>query len=140
MIKMLEVQTVRLHQDGRPDELAELSLFEDDGHDLIRVQVATQSRVYSGQESGFFEALCKVRRELEHDGLLICVQGAMLGVYPSPMALSMGARVAFKLSLGQPARNSDLVDMFEPVDGQGSTIDEQAQWYDRWLHSLRASC
>ncbi|UBV43061.1 hypothetical protein LAJ19_02215 [Deinococcus taeanensis] len=136
---MLEMYTVRLHQDGQPDQIAEMSVLEDDGDGLIRIRVATPSRVYEGQDSCFFETLCVVRRKLEHDGLLLCVQGAMLGVYPSPMALSMGARVAYRLTLGQPAKTADLVDLFEPVDRLGSTVDEQAQWYSLWLESLRPS-
>ncbi|PTA66331.1 hypothetical protein C8263_18485 [Deinococcus arcticus] len=139
MITMLEVYTVRLHHDGQPEQIAEMSVLEDEAQGLIRVRVATSLRVYEGQDSGFFETLCVVRRKLEHDGLLLCVQGAMLGVYPSPMALSMGARVAYRLALGQPAKTADLVDLFEPVDKMGSTVEEQAQWYNLWFHSLSAS-
>lgn len=107
--------------------------------DLIRVTVATPSRVYESQDTGHFEALCAVRRALEHDDLLLCVQGAVRNVYPSPMALSMGARVAYRLTFGQPALTASLVDVFEPVSEPGSTLADQARWYALWLQSLRST-
>lgn len=136
---MLEVHAVRLHQDGRPDQTAEMTVHEDVDQDVIRVTVATPSRVYEGQDTGHFEALCAVRRALEQDNLLLCVQGAARTVYPSPMALAMGARVAYRLTFGQPARTADLVDIFEPVSEPGSTLGDQARWYALWLQSLRTT-
>ena len=117
--------------------MAWFDVFESEEDDLIRVVVTTATGRYEGDGEGYFEALCAVRRELEHDGLLPGVQGARAGVYPSPMALSMGARRAYRLTMGQPARTKDLIDLFEPVDPPVSTVDEQARWYADWLRSLQ---
>src|SRR5207244_9009274 len=48
-------------------------------------------RTVSADASDYFESLLLVRRELEHDGLLVCCQGARRDVWPSGMARDMGA-------------------------------------------------
>lgn len=103
---------------GQPVEMAQFCVFDSEEEDLVRVVVTTATGRYEGEGEGYFEALCAVRTELEHDGFLPGLQGARASVYPSPMALSMGARRAYRLTMGQPARTKDLVDVFEPVDPQ----------------------
>lgn len=56
------------------------------------------------------------------------------------MAREMGGGLkAYKLSLGQPAKTADLVDIFaEGVDVIPAAVDLQQEYFQDWLKSLTA--
>jgi hypothetical protein len=69
--------------------------------------------------SGFdlFDSLTKLRRALEADGLLICIQGARADVHPSGMSRQMGGgRRAYRHVSGRRPGVADLVDIFDAAD------------------------
>jgi hypothetical protein len=53
------------------------------------------------------------------------------------MSRSMGAaRKAYITQIGTPA--TDMVDIFDPVGPElVSTIEQQAEFHKKWVHSLR---
>ena len=56
------------------------------------------------------------------------------------MILSMGTgELAYRLSIGKPALNEDLVNIFDEPLGNDipSTVEEQKEYYKAWLMSLR---
>ena len=85
------------------------------GKDIFRIsfaQGAEMRTVESGED--FFEALKQLRLCLEQTGALLYCFGASENVYPSPMQKSMGPAIsAYRMRLGSPALNRDIVDIFE---------------------------
>lgn len=69
-----------------------------DGHDgpipIYRVELLTRLGSYGGPYTAtgpdMFEALVRLRRQLEPEGLMIAVQGSRRDTYPSGMARDMG--------------------------------------------------
>ena len=86
-----------------------------------------------------FDALIRLRQQLNLVGSKLLCRGAAKDVYPSRMGRQMGGgRRAYKLTLGHQAHFSDLVDIFEYTDAaQISDVDEQKTFYEQWLESLR---
>jgi hypothetical protein len=84
--------------------------------------------------SDYFEAMCEIRRELEKQSVVLECYGASKNVYPSGMSRSMGmAMKAYKMRIGEPARMSDLVDIFETgPDVEPATVDEQQRFFELW--------
>lgn len=89
-------------------------------------------------EIGFFDAMCRIREQLDREGILLRCFGASENVFPSPMIESMGdGDRAYKLRIGRPARTSDLVCIFDTAeDVIPSRVDQQREFYESWLKSL----
>jgi hypothetical protein len=61
-----------------------------------------------------FDSLTKLRRALEAEGRLICIEGARGDVYPSGMSRQMGGgRLAYRHVSGHRPDRSNLVDIFD---------------------------
>ncbi|WP_128970940.1 hypothetical protein [Bradyrhizobium tropiciagri] len=89
-------------------------------------------------ERDFFEALRLLRLDLEKTGALLCCFGASENVYPSGMQRDMSPAVlAYKMTLGAPALNRDIVNIFES-DGSvvPSTVEQQERFREKWFESL----
>lgn len=94
---------------------------------------------YTATGPDMFEALVRLRRQLEPDGLALAVQGARRDTYPSGMARDMsGGMEVYVLRPGQPAARADLVETLDdaPPD-QLATVDEQQAFADAWLGASR---
>ena len=122
-------------------EHARFSLWEEDPEtpEHVRLTLKLNEQEITSRAFDFFEALCEVRRVLERHGILVRCYGASLNVYPSAMIRDMGvAYVAYKLTLGEPARQSDLVCIFDSgPDVSPATIAEQETSYYQWLAALQ---
>jgi hypothetical protein len=90
-------------------------------------------------DEDYFEAFCRMREDLEAEGLRPVCYGASRNVYPASMGRQMGGGWrAYRLTLGQPARIADLVDIFSiGPDVVPVPVAEQREFYSRWLDSLR---
>lgn len=86
----------------------------------------------------YWEAFSTIRRELEQEGILVQCYGGNKNVYPSGMAVSMGTgALAYRLIEGQPAKMTDLVDIFSSSpDVIPVTVSEQEMFFQEWLKSL----
>lgn len=124
---------------GDDDERATFAWDEVD--DDCRVRCSFRGRSIEATAPDFFEALCDLREQLLADGLIPFCYGASLNVYPSPMARSMGGGLkAYRLKLGQQALAADLTGIFaEGPDIVPASVENQREYYDRWIASLRAS-
>lgn len=82
-----------------------------------------------------FEALCRVREQLEPDGWRLGVAGAHVDVWPSGMARDQGGGLrAYRLTA---AGAGPLVDTFEPVDpATVTTVADQEAAAERF-HGTR---
>ncbi len=114
-----------------------------DGHDgpmpsyriELRARVGNYTCPYTATGPDVFEALVRLRRQLEPDGLMIAFQGARRDTYPSGMARDMGAGMkVYVLHPGIRGRREDLVETLDDarLDDLG-TVDEQRAFHDRWI-------
>ena len=71
---------------------------------------------YSSEGLDLFESLTSLRRQLEADGLALCVEGARSDVFPSGMSRQMsGGRMAYRIVRGRRSGPDDVVDVFDPT-------------------------
>lgn len=114
-----------------------------DGHDgpipIYRVELLTRLGSYGGPYTAtgpdMFEALVRLRRQLEPEGLMIAVQGSRRDAYPSGMTRDMGGgERIYVMRPGHHARLDDLVDTFAGAEpDQLATVDEQRAFWEAWL-------
>ena len=82
---------------------------------------------YTATGPDMFEALVRLRRQLEPDGMMVAVQGSRRDTFPSGMARDMtGGLQVYAMRPGRNARMKDLVGTLDdaPPD-QLATVDEQ---------------
>ena len=126
-------------RDGQPEHTRLRGWL--DGHDgpvpSYRIELVTRvgnyTCPYTATAPDMFEALVRLRRQLEPDGLTVAVQGARRDTYPSGMARDMGGGMkVYVLCPGQRTR-PDLVETFDdaPSD-QIATVEEQRAFADAW--------
>ena len=86
---------------------------------------------YSVVGDDLFDSLAKLRRLLEVNDRVLCVEGARGDVFPSGMARQMsGGRKAYRIVRGRRPGREDLVDIFDPtccdevvtVEGQAAAV------------------
>ena len=113
-----------------------------DGYDgpvpTYRIELVTRvgnyTCPYTATGPDMFEALVRLRRQLEPDGLIVAVQGARRDTYPSGMARDMGGGMqVYVMRPGLGARLEDLVKTLDdaPPD-QMATVDEQRAFAEAW--------
>ena len=130
------------NKQGETVEVTEehLEIYEEapDDEDFVLLKMNLGEKVLSFKSESCFEVLEQLRQYLEEKHIQILCNGAALNVYPSPMALSMGAgRLAYKLILGKQAKTEDMVDIFDYDDKYSFvSIAEQRNFYKDWLNSL----
>lgn len=135
-----ETLAVKIQREGSTDS-AELVLrvVQAGEEESVRAVLKFGDARVEAVGENYFDALASVRRQLEKTGAMIRCYGSAVNVFPSPMALSMGrGRKAYRLTLGQQARQNDLVDIFAsaPDDVILGSVDDQEQFYEKWLKSL----
>jgi hypothetical protein len=113
-----------------------------DGYDgpmpTYRIELVTRAGnytcPYTATGPDMFEALVRLRRQLEPDSLRVAVQGSRRDTYPSGMARDMGGGTqVYVIRPGLPARPEDLVETLDhaPLD-QMATVAEQQAFFDAW--------
>ena len=91
---------------------------------------------YTATGPDMFEALVRLRRQLEPDGLMVAVQGSRRDTYPSGMARDMGGGMqVYIMRPGLPGRREDLVRTLDdaspglaPSRHDGSTRCGAPEW------------
>ena len=113
-----------------------------DGHDgpvpayriELVVRVGNYTCPYTATAPDMFEALVRLRRQLEPDGVMLAVQGARRDTCPSGMARDMGGGMQVYVTRpGRRARREDLVKTLDdaPPD-QIATVDQQQEFAEAW--------
>ena len=102
------------------------------------LRLSCQAGKFEATAPDYFEALVRLRRDLEHRGLQILVNGASRDVWPSAMARSMSLGLqAYRMHLGRQALKSDLVPVFELApESQPCSVAEQELFREQWFASL----
>jgi hypothetical protein len=108
---------------------------EEKGHDVYQVQLERAESTLRARAMDAFEALVRIREQLEPQGWLVAVQGSRRDAYPSGMARDMGGgQQIYVLHPGEPAHHSDLVDTFAEADpALLATVAEQKHHWEEWL-------
>ena len=103
----------------------------------ISLEQGTEVRVAESEED-FFEALKRLRLDLEKTGALLRCFGASENVYPSGMQKSMGpAILAYRMRIGFSTSRQDIVNIFEADETVvPSTVEQQERFRQRWMDSL----
>jgi hypothetical protein len=143
--RLLADRDVVVVRDGQPEQTRLRAWL--DGYDgpmpCYRIQLVTRAGnytcPYTATAPDLFEALVRVRRQLEPDGLMVAVQGSRRDTYPSGMARDMGGgREVYVMRLGLPARREDMVGTLDDAPpGQLATVDEQWAFWEAWLAEQR---
>lgn len=104
----------------------------------VSFEQGSELRVAESEED-FFEALKRLRLDLEKTGALLHCFGASENVYPSGMQKSMGpAILAYKMRTGFPSLRQDIVNIFEADEAVIlSTVEQQERFRQKWFDSLR---
>jgi hypothetical protein len=120
------------------DEAA--TFIETETDDACVLTCKYREKTVSATADDFFEALCKVRLELEAEHLIPFCYGASLNVYPSGMARSMArGKAAYKMQAGKHGTKKDLVRIFsEGQDVIPATVAQQREYWKEWVSSERA--
>jgi len=112
-----------------------------DETEQIRLTLKLSNRDFTVNGDNLFAAMQAIRRELDQEKITLRCYGASRNVYPSPMILNMGPGTqAYKLTLGRPAVQSDLVSIFGTgPDITPVSVEEQDTFYREWVQSLGLS-
>jgi hypothetical protein len=91
-------------------------------------------KTYTGTD--LFVCLGMVRTDFPETQFLC--KGAKLNVHPSRMSSQMsGGVVAYEVTMGKPAEQEDIVNIFGYEDTNlTNDIEEQREFHKRWLESL----
>lgn len=116
------------------DAIIELSENEDN----VRIKFILEEVIFEKEDETFFEALIKMRKDLEKMDIKLLCKGCCKNVYPSAMILKMGAgRKAYTLTYGEQAKMNSLVDIFAPCSiEQYGTVQQQADFFASWIESI----
>ncbi len=111
--------------------------FDDDADDCT-LSLTFDDREYSATDEDYFEALCRIREQMEDVGLRPKCYGAHVAAYPSGMSRSMGYGLKiYRLTLGQRGCMDDLVHIFDVDDDiVPATVADQQAYFERWSRSL----
>lgn len=133
----MEKATLNVAINDRDDDVCEIKWERASGI-VSMVAEAASTGVLTIEAANLFEALVKLRLELERYGCLLLCNAARKDAYPSRMLLEMGGgRKVYLLHQGKQALKEDIVDVLGSVTReQVGTVQEQRAEYEKWLRSL----
>jgi hypothetical protein len=142
--RLLVDRDVMVIRHGQPEQIRLRGWL--DGHDgpmpVYRIELVTRlgsyTCPYTATGPDMFEALVRLRRQLEPDGLMVAVQGSRRDTYPSGMARDMGGGMQVYITRpGLRARREDLVRTLDDAPReQIATVDEQRAFAEAWRAEL----
>jgi hypothetical protein len=138
--RLLVAREVVVIQYGQPEQIRLRGWL--DGYDgpvpTYRIELVTHvgkyACPYTATGPDMFEALVRLRRQLEPDGLMLAVQGSRRDTYPSGMARDMGGGMqVYVMRPGLRGRREDLVKTLDDASpDQIATVDEQRAFAEAW--------
>ncbi|MCX4353835.1 MAG: hypothetical protein OSJ60_19785 [Lachnospiraceae bacterium] len=104
----------------------------------VEIILKVENIVITEQADNFFDALIKIRKELENREIKLLCKGCCKNVYPSGMLLGMGSgRKAYLLTINRQAEMSSLVDIFEACSiKEYASVEEQENFFNKWCDSI----
>lgn len=136
-----DVYNLKVQIDNSTTEDVQLKVYEEspENPELIRLELITSKANYCAQGEYYFETLQDLRKSLESENIHLLCNGSVRNIYPSAMMVSMGCSKAYRMTLGQPALNKDIVeDIFnDDLVIEYSTVDEQEEFFQSWINYRR---
>ncbi|HYP29482.1 MAG TPA: hypothetical protein VE262_22415 [Blastocatellia bacterium] len=135
----MDIQTHNIKLIGEAGKQIDGTFTLDPDQGTCRLTLRYSDKELIAEEDDYFDALCSIRRRLETVGMRPLCYGASKNVFPSGMSRDMGqGLIAYRMSVGQPARMVDMVSIFETgPDVEPASVEEQEQYFEQWLKSLR---
>ena len=142
--RLLADRDVVVVRDGQPEQTRPRGWL--DGYDgpvpayriELVIRLGNYTCPYTATGPDMFEALVRLRRQLEPDGLMVAVQGSRRDTYPSGMARDMGGGMqVYIMRPGLPGRREDLVRTLDDASpGQIATVEDQRAFAEAWRAGL----
>ncbi|MDG9923344.1 MULTISPECIES: hypothetical protein [unclassified Pseudomonas] len=122
----------------RDDKTEEVELIYSEQPASVRAIFADGNEL-TGTGADIFSSFLNLRESLP--GCIFQCKGAKINVHPSRMSSQMGGGlIAYELSMGYPAKRSDLVNIFTPDTVKDEVLPaEQREFFKRWIQSLSDS-
>lgn len=106
--------------------------------EIVELELDTSAKTYKSEAEYNFEALQKLRKQLESDDIQLLCNGSVKNVYPSPMMMSMGGTRAYVMTMGKHASLDNQVDIFnDEIADEYATVDEQNEFYEAWINTAK---
>ncbi len=114
----------------------DLSFIVDDTYKLL---LSCNNDDLSAEASDFFEALQKLRKQLNKKNIDILVNGSRKNIICSPMMRDMGGGGSvYTIRPRVTARLKDIVHTFDPIEKEDlATLEEQNIFQTKWRGSLK---
>jgi hypothetical protein len=109
--------------------------------DLYRAQLEWSGQPIDVGADDMFEALVRIREQLEPQGWFVAVQGSRLDAFPSAMQREMaGGLNVYLMRMGEPVRLQDVVETFAEADPSTlATVSTQRKHVEEWVSSVRSA-
>jgi ClpA/ClpB-like protein len=109
--------------------------------DVYRAELEWSGSAVEASAHDMFEALVRIREQLEPQGWLVAVQGSRLDTFPSGMQRDMGGGLSvYVMRIGEPIRHRDVVDTLAEADPSTlATVAAQRDHVAAWRRSLDRS-
>ena len=108
--------------------------------DLYRAQLEWSGEPIDVGADDMFEALVRIREQIEPQGWLVAVQGSRLDVFPTAMQREMAGGLNVQvMRMGEQARLGDVVETFAEADPSTlATVAAQRERAEEWMRSVQA--
>ncbi|MGW5285197.1 hypothetical protein ACWERI_38165 [Streptomyces collinus] len=91
---------------------------------------------YTGEGQDLFEALARVREQMEGDSLLLCCNGSRRNARPSPAMSAAGAEFLYLMPTYRLMTVRDIHPLFASAPAEGAVgVEEQTEYYAAKLSS-----
>ena len=131
-----ELINVYVLSDGK--RIKSTFVLNDDFNGEVELILAFEEQLYRSKASTYFNAMNKIRENLEMDDKYLICYGTSEDIYPSGISVSMGTgRLAYRCKPGRPALRNDIVDIFNFDEHCVPATIQAQKWFNRkWLKSL----
>jgi hypothetical protein len=104
---------------------------------ICRLTLRWEGGTVIGTAEDCFSALCRIREQLEQDGLRPVCYGASRNVILRSADRDLGlGRKVYRTEIGRPLRKEDLVDILESgEDVEPVTVEEQRAFQEEWYRT-----
>jgi hypothetical protein len=102
------------------------------------VKLEFGDRVLCENDGSYFDALNRIRGQIESEGIRLLCYGASKFCWPSGMAMEMGAGLhVYRLKIGRKPEMEHLIGTFDTgEDVVPATLAQQKAFADEWLKSI----
>jgi hypothetical protein len=106
---------------------------------LFRARLEWSGEPIDVSANDMFEALVKIREQLELHGWFVAVQGARVDTFPTMLQReATGGMNVHVIHMGTPARSRDVVETLAEADpSKLATVAAQRAFADEWLRSVQ---